>query len=86
MPSIVLERPVFYRELDDGCYPVVAYLLYKIVEETILAALVGLVGTLIVYFGCSLSGNFGIFYFAYLMILQCGRIIVQERPVWQYGI
>eukprot|EP00958_Prasinococcus_capsulatus_P026106 scaffold4595_cov415-Prasinococcus_capsulatus_cf.AAC.4 len=72
MPSIVLERPVFYRELDDGCYPVVAYVLYKIFEETVLAASVGLLVTIIVYFGCSLGGNFGIFYFGYFMVLQSG--------------
>ena len=33
MPSIVLERPLFYRERDDGCYPVAAYVAHKAIEE-----------------------------------------------------
>ena len=28
-----MERPLLYRELDDGCYPLLAYIAYKIIEE-----------------------------------------------------
>ena len=37
MPSVVLERAMFYREMDDGVYPLVSYIAYKIIEEGVLA-------------------------------------------------
>ncbi len=30
LPSIVLERPVYVREMADGLYSPLAYLLYKV--------------------------------------------------------
>lgn len=35
MPSVLLERPLFYREQNDGCYRVINYLVFKILEEQV---------------------------------------------------
>jgi len=33
VPSLVLDRPLFYRETNDGCYGPFAYFTYKIIQE-----------------------------------------------------
>ena len=39
----VLERAMFYRELDDGVYPLSSYIAYKIIEEGVSAIPVSLI-------------------------------------------
>ena len=78
MPSIVMERPLFYRERDDGCYTVPAYLLYKVIEEGLLASGASLIGTILIYFGTGLSGSYGFFFLAYYQILLCGIALAYQ--------
>ena len=33
VPTLVLERPLFFREYADGCYHVVSYIMSKFIEE-----------------------------------------------------
>ncbi len=42
MPSLVLERALFVRERNDGLYYTATYLVHKMIEEILLAALVTL--------------------------------------------
>ena len=78
MPSIVMERPLFYRERDDGCYTVPAYLLYKVIEEGLLASAASVIGTIMIYFGTGLSGSYGFFFLAYYQILLCGIALAYQ--------
>ncbi len=48
---LVLERPVYVRERADGLYTPGTYLLYKLVEEGIIASIVSAVLSVAVYFG-----------------------------------
>ena len=72
MPSIVLERAVFYREVDDGSYPLFSYITYKLIEEGVLAIPVTLVAQMSLYLGCALQGSFAIFWICNYMVLTCG--------------
>jgi hypothetical protein len=72
MPSIVLERPLFYREQDDGCYPVVSYIVYKLIEDGAIGVPVSLLCQSIIYFGVGLHGSFLRFWVVNFFIMQTG--------------
>lgn len=72
MPSIVLERPLFYREQDDGCYPVISYIVYKLIEEGLVGLPVSLLTQSILYFGVGLRGSFLRFWIVHFCIAQNG--------------
>ena len=48
-PSLTLDRPLFYRELADGCYTPVTYYLAKFIEEAVLASFTSLLFGVIVF-------------------------------------
>ena len=75
LPSILMERPLLYRELDDGCYPLLAYIAYKIIEEALVALIVSLVATAILYNAAGLRGNFFVDWLAYFGMQQCGGAV-----------
>lgn len=72
MPTIVLERPLFYREQDDGCYPLASYLVYKVIEEGFISIPVTLLGQIMLYFSVGVKGSFFWFWFVHWIVLQCG--------------
>ncbi len=57
MPSVVMERAMFYREVDDGVYPLSSYIAYKIIEEGVLAIPVSLIAQMMLYLGCGIQGK-----------------------------
>jgi len=75
LPSILMERPLLYRELDDGCYPLLAYIAYKVFEEAGVAFFVSLIATAIVYNAVGLVGNFAVDWLVYFGVQQCGTAI-----------
>lgn len=58
MPSIVQERPLFYRETADGCYKAITYILYKLCEEAIPQVFGSLIFCLLTVFIIDFQGNF----------------------------
>lgn len=82
MPSIVQERPLFYRETADGCYGALTYVIYKLVEEAIPQILASLIFCLLTVFIIEFQGNFFwhwvIFYFSgqtgIALAYTCGAI------------
>lgn len=58
MPSIVQERPLFYRETSDGCYSSLSYVLFKIIEEGIPQVFGSLIFCLLTVFLVQFEGNF----------------------------
>ena len=78
MPSITLDRPLFYRELADGCYSPVVYYLAKFVEEAVLASVTSLLFALIVFFSCSLQGSFLVFALVYFLTTMTGICLAYE--------
>jgi ABC-type multidrug transport system ATPase subunit len=72
VPSLTLDRPLFYRELADGCYTPVTYYLAKFIEEAVLASFTSLLFGVIVFWACSLQGSFFVFALAYYLTTMCG--------------
>jgi len=71
MPSIVGERPLFYRETSDGCYSSFAYLLFKVIEEAIPQVFGSFIFCIITYMLIDLMGNF---FWHWLVFFFTGQI------------
>lgn len=67
VPSLTLDRPLFYREISDGCYSPIVYYLSKFLEEAILCVLTTLLFGVIVFFGVNLQGSFWVFTLNYYL-------------------
>lgn len=57
MPCIVLERPLFIREVADGLYTPVSYLAAKMVGESVVYVFVSIAVTAMVWWPCALDGR-----------------------------
>ena len=75
VPTLNLERKLFYRELADGCYRPTTYYFSKFIEEAIVAFFSSNVFSLIVFFGLKLTGNYGIFMATYYLTTLIGIIL-----------
>jgi len=65
VPSFVMDRWLFYREHRDGLYRVITYFLVRMVEELIVAAIVSVMVTVIVWYAVTLKGSIPLFFFAF---------------------
>lgn len=72
VPSLTLDRPLYYRELADGCYSPLVYYLSKFIEEAVLAIFTSLLFATITFFGCNLQGSFLVFASVYYLTTMCG--------------
>ncbi|CAK0754674.1 hypothetical protein CVIRNUC_002316 [Coccomyxa viridis] len=75
MPTIVLERPLFVRERNDGLYRPSTYLLFKMVEEMTVFFFLSLVTTSIVFAPCRLGGSFLLFWLVNFITTATGIAI-----------
>jgi ABC-type multidrug transport system fused ATPase/permease subunit len=75
VPTLTLERKLFYRELADGCYAPYTYYLSKFVEEAVIAVLTSALFSAVVFPGLKLTGNFGIFFVTYYLTTLIGVIL-----------
>ena len=75
VPSLALERVLYYRELHDGCYAPATYYAAKFIEEGVLATVTSLLFCVIVHFGCALQGNFFVFAAPYYLTTMLGIIL-----------
>jgi len=75
VPSLALERVLYYRELNDGCYAPATYYAAKFIEEGVLATVTSLLFCVIVHFGCALQGNFFVFAASYYLTTMLGIIL-----------
>lgn len=57
MPTLIEERAILYRERNDGYYSVPAYLVYKFVEEMIVAVVVSVAFSLMVFYASGMAGS-----------------------------
>jgi len=72
VPSLTLERPLFYRERADGCYTAVTYYLSKFIEEALLCTITSLVFSCVVFFAMKLQGSFVVFVVSYFLTAMVG--------------
>ena len=75
VPTLTLERKLFYRELADGCYAPYTYYFSKFIEEAVIAVLTSALFSAVVYPGLKLTGNFGIFFVTYYLTTLIGVIL-----------
>lgn len=67
LPTIVIERPVYRRERDDGLYTPATYTFYKITEEILPQIPAGLIYSALVFYIVDLGGSFLLFWLVYLV-------------------
>ena len=75
VPSLTLDRPLFYREVADGFYTAPIYYLSKFIEEAVLASLTSLIFAVTMFWGCGLQGNFFIFALTYYLTTMTGIVL-----------
>ena len=75
VPSLTLERSLYYRELSDGCYAPATYYMAKFIEEGVLATITSLIFCIVVHFGCALQGNFFLLFISYYLTTMMGIIL-----------
>jgi len=75
IPSIVMERPLFVRERNDGMYRVITYLCAKMVDELVLAALATLVFSCLVFFPLKMGGLWVLWWLASFCTLAIGIVL-----------
>merc|ERR1712023_2454 len=75
VPSLTLERALFYRERNDGCYAAWTYYLAKFIEEAVLCVLTSLLFSVIVFFALKLQGSFLVFALAYFLTSMIGIVL-----------
>ncbi|KAG7363545.1 multidrug ABC transporter ATPase [Nitzschia inconspicua] len=75
VPTLNLERKLFYRELADGCYSPTTYYFSKFIEEAVIAVFTSALFSIVVFFGLKLSGNFGIFFVNYYLTTLIGVML-----------
>ena len=81
VPAIVLERKLFTRERNDGCYLTITYLLFKFIEEAFVAAIAAAVFLCTVFWSIQYQGTPGLFYLAFYMTLLCGIVVRCGRNI-----
>jgi len=84
VPTLVLDRPLFYRETNDGCYGPCAYYTFKLVQEGFLCIFTSLMFMLVVYWGVGFQGNFGtmaaIYYLTTMISIALAYAIAALAP------
>merc|ERR1711865_1245201 len=75
VPSLTLDRPLFYRERADGYYTTFTYYMAKFIEEAIVAAATSLLFSAVVFFSCGLQGSFGVFLVVYFLTSMIGIVL-----------
>ncbi|KXZ55881.1 hypothetical protein GPECTOR_2g1432 [Gonium pectorale] len=75
VPVIILERRLFIRERADGLYGVFTYLAAKLAEELLLALLVTLAFSAVVFFRLQLQGQWVVFWLVYFVDLSVGIVL-----------
>jgi ATP-binding cassette subfamily G (WHITE) protein 2 len=75
VPTLNLERKLFYRELDDGCYSSTTYYVNKFIEEAVVALFTSGLFSVIVFFGVKLTGSFWWFFLNYYLTTLIGVIL-----------
>lgn len=75
VPSLTLDRPLFYRELADGFYRPLVYYASKFVEEAVLATLTSLLFSVTIFWGCGLQGSFWVFAVCYYLTTMTGIVL-----------
>ena len=65
VPTLAMDRALYYREVSDGLYRSIVYLLFNLLTELFVSAITAILYTLIVWWAIDLQGSLGIFFIVY---------------------
>jgi ABC-type multidrug transport system permease subunit len=74
-PALVLEKPVYVREMSDGLYRSITYAVFKTFEEVLVAATLSALISLPVYFIVAFQGNWIVFWLSHLLVQAIGIVL-----------
>jgi ABC-type multidrug transport system ATPase subunit len=72
IPAISGEKRTTYREFDDALFTPLSYLIFKILEEMLVAAIAAVIFTLLLFYPLELDGNYGLVFLVYFTVLLIG--------------
>lgn len=72
IPSVVLARPLYFRERSDGLYRPIVFLLYLMLEESLIGVPVTLLATMAIFKGMYLAGSFMFFWLTFYVMYLAG--------------
>ncbi|KAJ1459412.1 P-loop containing nucleoside triphosphate hydrolase protein [Pelagophyceae sp. CCMP2097] len=72
MPQLVMERPIFVREVADGCYTPVTFLVARFIEEATCMLPFSLFYFSIIFFAVGFQGSFWFMWFIYYLTNAIG--------------
>jgi ATP-binding cassette subfamily G (WHITE) protein 2 len=72
IPAIMLSRPLFFRERNDGLYRSITFLIYLLTEEVLIAIPVTLLINMAMWFGLKLAGSFVLWWISFLVTYITG--------------
>ncbi|CAD7940508.1 unnamed protein product [Amoebophrya sp. A25] len=75
VPSLTLDRPLFYRELADGCFGPFTYYASKFLEESTLCIFTSVFFVLTVSWAVNLTGNVLVFILLYYVTAMLGIVL-----------
>lgn len=75
VPSLTLDRALFFRERADGCYTALTYYASKFLEEAALCVITSFLFCLITFYGVNMQGNFFIFTAIYYITAMTGIVL-----------
>lgn len=75
VPALVLERSLYVRERNDGLYRPITYLLSKLIEELLLAAVSSAAVGAAVFYALQLHGTLLLFWLVYFSTLANGIVL-----------
>jgi ATP-binding cassette, subfamily G (WHITE), member 2 len=75
VPTLIMERGLYIRERNDGLYRPITYLAFKLFGEGVLAFVLSLIASTVIWFALELKGLWLIFWLAYLNTLIFGIVL-----------
>jgi hypothetical protein len=72
VPALVLERPLYIRERNDGLYRPITYLCFRVIGEGVVAFIISIITSIVIWFALELRGQFLVFWLTYLTTLIFG--------------
>jgi ATP-binding cassette subfamily G (WHITE) protein 2 len=75
IPSIMMSRPLFFRERNDGLYRTITFLCYLTLEELFIAIPVTLLINTIMWFGLKLAGSFMLWWVSFFITYIAGIMV-----------
>ena len=75
VPNIVLSKPLYFRERNDGLYRSIAYLNYLFLEEVIIAVPTTLAINTIMWFALQLAGSFVCWWVSFFVAYVTGILV-----------